>query len=63
MRSVHCLLVTSRLSLRSTVIPRLYKGAALKRILIEKLAAYRECINQEGQDRPEIRNWKWSLSD
>ena len=38
------------------------KGAALKQRLVEKLSEHKQYIYQEGQDMPEIRNWKWSLS-
>ncbi|WP_404308541.1 phosphoketolase family protein [Neorhodopirellula lusitana] len=35
------------------------KGAVLKKQLQEKLIEHRRYINQNGQDMPEIRNWKW----
>ena len=36
------------------------KGAKLKLMLEEKLVEHRAYINKNGQDLPEIRNWKWS---
>ncbi|SMP66753.1 xylulose-5-phosphate/fructose-6-phosphate phosphoketolase [Neorhodopirellula lusitana] len=35
------------------------KGVVLKKQLQEKLIEHRRYINQNGQDMPEIRNWKW----
>jgi len=38
------------------------QGAVLKQRLIEKLSEHKRNICQEGQDMPEIRNWKWNIS-
>jgi len=35
-------------------------GVGLKKQLTAKLIEHRQYINQNGQDMPEIRNWKWS---
>ncbi len=35
------------------------KAAKLKRVLEDKLIKHRAYINKNGQDMPEIRNWKW----
>jgi len=35
-------------------------GVRLKKQLTAKLIEHRQYINQNGQDMPEIRNWKWS---
>jgi len=34
-------------------------GARLKQLLQDKLIEHKQYINQNGQDLPEIRNWKW----
>tara|TARA_R110000737_G_scaffold93541_2_gene126889 strand:+ start:26644 stop:29067 length:2424 start_codon:yes stop_codon:yes gene_type:complete len=36
------------------------KGIALKRLLNEKLIEHKKYINKNGQDMPEIRDWRWS---
>ena len=36
------------------------KGRALKRQLQAKLIEHKQYIDKNGQDLPEIRNWKWS---
>jgi xylulose-5-phosphate/fructose-6-phosphate phosphoketolase len=38
------------------------KGVYLKQLLQGKLVEHRQCIDTEGQDLPEIRNWEWSVS-
>lgn len=38
------------------------KGVVLKLLLKDKLIAHRQYINKNGQDLPEIRNWKWEAS-
>jgi xylulose-5-phosphate/fructose-6-phosphate phosphoketolase len=35
-------------------------GVRLKKQLTDKLVEHRQYINKNGQDMPEIRNWKWS---
>jgi xylulose-5-phosphate/fructose-6-phosphate phosphoketolase len=37
------------------------KGADLKQAMQAKLVQHRQYINQNGQDLPEIRNWKWNF--
>ncbi len=38
-------------------------GAILKKAMIEKLISHKKYINREGQDMPEIRNWKWNKAE
>ncbi|MHB8630086.1 MAG: phosphoketolase family protein [Aggregatilineales bacterium] len=37
------------------------KGVYLKQQLQDKLIEHKQYINENGQDLPEIRNWKWGL--
>jgi xylulose-5-phosphate/fructose-6-phosphate phosphoketolase len=39
------------------------KGAKLKSMMEEKIKEHRAYINLNGQDMPEIRDWKWSPSN
>ena len=38
------------------------KGRALKEQLKAKLIEHKQYINKNGEDMPEIRNWKWCNS-
>jgi xylulose-5-phosphate/fructose-6-phosphate phosphoketolase len=36
------------------------QGSHLRQILRDKLVEHRQYINENGQDMPEIRNWRWT---
>jgi xylulose-5-phosphate/fructose-6-phosphate phosphoketolase len=38
------------------------KGQALKQQLKAKLIEHKQYIDKNGEDLPEIRNWKWPVS-
>jgi xylulose-5-phosphate/fructose-6-phosphate phosphoketolase len=38
------------------------KGAALKRRLRDKLIEHKSCIELNGEDMPEIRDWTWDAA-
>jgi xylulose-5-phosphate/fructose-6-phosphate phosphoketolase len=41
-------------------VPKLGEsGAALRKIMQHKLNEHKQYIEHYGEDRPEIRNWKW----
>lgn len=43
-------------------VPKLgNRGAYLKQTLKDKLIEHKQYINTNGQDMPEIRNWKWTV--
>ncbi len=54
-----------RFHLVQDVINRLPKlgtsGAALKKLVQDKLIEHKQYIDKNGEDMPEIRNWKWGL--
>ena len=35
------------------------QGSALRNLLLEKLQAHRRYICENGEDMPEIREWRW----
>ncbi|MET0232415.1 MAG: phosphoketolase family protein [Rhodanobacteraceae bacterium] len=39
------------------------KGVYLKRLLQDKLVSHKEYIEENGEDMPEIRNWRWPVAD
>jgi xylulose-5-phosphate/fructose-6-phosphate phosphoketolase len=39
------------------------KAAYAKQAVRDKLIAHRQYITQYGEDMPEIRNWKWTVSE
>jgi xylulose-5-phosphate/fructose-6-phosphate phosphoketolase len=42
-------------------LPQTAEGANLKQVLWDKLGEHRQYINANGQDMPEIRNWRWTV--
>jgi xylulose-5-phosphate/fructose-6-phosphate phosphoketolase len=37
------------------------EGASLRQRLVDKRAEHRQYINANGQDIPEVRNWRWTV--
>lgn len=48
---------------RVPALSRSAAGMALIQRCEEKLQAHRAYVNEYGDDVPEIRNWRWAISD
>ncbi len=42
---------------------RYLKQLMADKLIAHKVIAHKQCIDQHGQDMPEIGNWNWSRSD